>query len=250
VSLRRVFFLVTVLNLAAWPVLSVLPALAGDIDGRAHVLGILTGAFYAGAAIVAWVVTRLRRRFLYSHILFAGFLTAGLMLLGQAVLTSWRSPGYDAVTVAVLTLVPIGLALSVSATLLQTIVQLASSPQEEGPVLVVYGTVIAILTPLGGLLLGAAADLLSLWWAIAASGVALTAVTLALRTRLDVFDELDAADRVASPHVGGAHHVSLAYLGSEHGHRTFADLFHSAHQPPIDADHTPPVPRVAGPPPS
>jgi MFS family permease len=227
-SLRRVFVLVTVLNLAAWPVLSVLPALAGDIDGRAHVLGILTGAFYAGAAVVAWVVTRLRRRFLYSHILFAGFLTAGLMLLSQAALTSWRSPGYDAVTVAVVTLVPIGLALSVTSTLLQTIVQLASSPDEEGPVLVVYGTVIAILTPLGGLLLGAAADLVSLWWAIALSGLALTTITIVLRRRLAVFNEVDDSNRVAPVHGASAHHLPFALLGSDHAHRTLAHLHDSA----------------------
>jgi MFS family permease len=226
-SLRRVFFLVTVLNLAAWPVLSALPALAGDIDGRAHVLGILTGAFYAGAAIVAWVVSRLRRRFLYSHILFAGFLTAGLMLLSQAVLTSWRSPGYDAVTVAVATLIPIGLALSVASTLLQTIVQLACAPDEEGPVLVVYGTVIAILTPLGGLLLGAAADLVSIWWAIALSGLALTTVTIALRRRLAVFDDVDDADRAAPAHGAGVQ-LPFALLGSDHAHRTLAHLHDSA----------------------
>jgi transmembrane secretion effector len=244
-SLRRAFFLVTVLNLAAWPVLSVLPALAGDIDGRAHVLGFLTGAFYAGAAIVAWVVTRLRRRFLYSHILFAGFLTAGVMLLSQAALTSWRSPGYDAVTVAVVTLVPIGLALSVSATLLQTIVQLACPSQDEGPVLVVYGTAIAILTPIGGLLLGAAADLLSLWWAIAASGIALTAVTLVLQPRLAVFNELDDADRVASVNASSGHLLPLAHLGCEDAHHALAHLYH-----PAGADHAPPVPMVAGAPPS
>jgi len=243
--LKRAFLLVTVLNLAAWPVLSALPALAGDIDGHAHVLGFLTGAFYAGAAVVAWVVTRLRRRFLYSHILFAGFLTAGLMLLGQAAVTSWRTPGYDAVTVVVVTLVPIGLAISVAATLLQTIVQLSSPADEEGPVLVVYGTVIAILTPIGGLLLGAAADLVSIWWAIGASGAALTALAIFLRPRLTVFNQLEGADRAVGAHAASAHHWSLAhFIGPDVAHHALAHLYH-----PAVEDDAAPVPRVAGAPP-
>jgi MFS family permease len=225
-TLKRAFVLAAVLNLAAWPVLSTLPAFAGDIDGHAHVLGFLTGAFYAGAAVVAWVVTRLRRRFAYSNILFAGFLTAGLMLLGNAALTSWRTPGYDAVTVAALTLVPIGLSISVAATLLQTIVQLASPADAEGPVLVVYATAISILTPIGGLAIGAATDVLSLWWAIALEGAALTVVSLLLRSRLTVFDELEAGGAASDGQAHG-HPWALGHLGApDLVHHALAHLLH------------------------
>ena len=99
-TLRRAFVLAAVLNLAAWPVLSILPAAAHDIDARAHVLGLLTGAFFAGAAAVSWAVVQLRRRFSYGTILFAGFFGAGLLLCANAALTAWRTPGYDAVFVA------------------------------------------------------------------------------------------------------------------------------------------------------
>jgi MFS family permease len=225
-TLKRAFVLAAVLNLAAWPVLSTLPALAGDIDGHAHVLGYLTGAFYAGAAVVAWAVTRLRRRFAYSNILFAGFVTAGLMLLGNAALTSWRSPGYDAVTVAALTLVPIGLSISIAATLLQTIVQLASPADAEGPVLVVYATAISILTPIGGLAIGAAADVVSLWWAIAFEGIALTLVSLFLRSRLTLFDDLE-ADGTAPDRPVHGHGWALGHLGApDLVHHSLAHLLH------------------------
>jgi MFS family permease len=225
-TLRRAFLLAALLNLVAWPVLSTLPALAGDIDGHAHVLGYLTGAFYAGAAFVAWAVSRLRHEYPYSRILFGGFLAAGLMLLAQAALTSWRTPGYDAVTVAALTLVPIGLAISVAATLLQTLVQLASPENEEGPVLAVYATAVTVLTPIGGLAIGAAADALSLWWAIAFSGIAMTAVALLLRKRLVVFDELEVEPDDGRHHPMHGYYWVVGLVAPEILHHSLAHVYH------------------------
>lgn len=210
-ALRRAFVLAAVLNLAAWPVLSALPALAREIDPRAHALGYLTGAFYAGAAIVSYAVARLRRRYPYGTVLFAGFLTAGLMLLAHAMLTYWRDPGLDAVVTAALTLVPIGLAVSLDSALLQALVQLGSPPGDEGPVLVVYATVTTIVAPLGGLLLGTAADLASLWWALAGAGLVLTALSLALRGRLAVFNTIGQEDAVAQV-APASHHWALVHL--------------------------------------
>jgi MFS family permease len=225
-ALRRAFVLAGLLNLAAWPVLSTLPALAHEIEPRGHVLGILTGAFYAGAAGVTWVVARARRRYPYSKVLFVGFLTAGLMLLAHAALTSWRNPGADAVVTAALTLVPIGLAISLNTALLQALVQLDCPADGERAVLVVYATVTTIVTPLGGLLIGAAADLTSLWWGLAGSGLVITVLALALRNRLDVFDPLD---QRTQPTATTGHHWALAHFsGAELFHHAFAELHHSS----------------------
>jgi MFS family permease len=201
--------LAAVLNLAAWPVLSVLPAVAQDIDARAHVLGLLVGAFYAGAAAVSWAVGRLRRRFPYGRILFVGFLGAGLLILGNAVLTAWRAPGYDAVLVAGLTLVPIGLAVALDSSLLQALVQLSTPEQDQAPVLVVYATVTTIVTPIGGLAIGAVADSTSLWGALGLCGAALTALALLLRTRLRVFDDIGSQRPLPAGH---GHHLHLMHL--------------------------------------
>jgi MFS family permease len=225
-ALRRAFLLAGLLNLAAWPVLSTLPALAHEIEPRGHILGFLTGAFYAGAAAVTWVVARARRRYPYSKVLFVGFLTAGLTLLAHSALTSWRNPGADAVVAAALTLVPIGLAISLNTALLQALVQLDSPADSERGVLVVYATVTTIVTPLGGLLIGAAADLTSLWWALAGAGLALTILALSLRTRLEVFDPLDQRDPIAPT----GHHWALAHFsGAELFHHSFARLHHDHH---------------------
>jgi len=79
--LRRSFVLLAaVLSLAACPVVSVLPAVASDIESKAHVLGILLGAFYAGAATVSFVTARLGRRFTYGRVRFVGFLGVGGLL--------------------------------------------------------------------------------------------------------------------------------------------------------------------------
>ena len=205
------FVLAAILNVAAWPVVSALPALADEVDPRAHVLGFLTGAFFAGAAIVAWAVARLRRRYPYGTILWSGFVGAGVMLIVHTVVTYWRDPGLDAVTTAVVTLVPIGLAVSLNAVLLQTLIQLESPPDREGPVLVVYATVTTILAPAGGLLLGAAADASSVYWALGGAGVVMLVVAVALRRRFAMFDAIGAGTPTAEPDPTG-HHWALAHL--------------------------------------
>jgi MFS family permease len=228
-TLRRAFVLAAVLNLAAWPVLSILPAAAHDIDARAHVLGILTGAFYAGAAAVSWAVVKLRRRFTYGTILFSGFFGAGLLLCSNAALTAWRTPGYDAVFVAVLTLLPIGLAVALDSSLLQVLVQLGTRDGDQAPVLVVYATVTTIVTPIGGLLIGLIADELSLWGALGVSGFALTVLALCLRKKLRVFDELGAAPEGSSkPALHRAHLHLMHVLGCDIP-GTVGELFHPTH---------------------
>ena len=124
-----------------------------------------------------------------------------MLLIVHVITTYWRDPGLDAVLTAALTLIPIGLAVSLNATLLQALVQLESPPESEGPVIVVYTTVTTIVAPLGGLLLGAAADLVSLYWALAGCGLAMIIVAVCLHSRFSVFDEIGAAPARSAPAV-------------------------------------------------
>ena len=238
-TLRRAFVLAAMLNLAAWPVLSILPAVANDIDARAHVLGILTGAFYAGAAAVTWAVVRLRRRFQYGTILFVGFLGAGLLLCANAALTAWRSPGYDAVFVACLTLLPIGLAIALDSSLLQALVQLGTKAEDQAPVLVVYATVTTIVTPIGGLLIGAVADELSLWGALGVCGLLITVLALSLHSRLKVFDEIGTAPAGRPEH--SVHHprLHLVHFLNCDAPGSLSALFHVTHHGDVHDDAAP-----------
>jgi len=208
VVLRRAFLLVAVLNLAALPVVATLPAIADDIEPSGHVLGLLTGAYFAGAALVALSVVRLRRHFPYSHLLRWGFLVAGALLLVHVGLTNWRDPGYDAVVTAVITLLPIGLVVSMNSSLLQALVQLESRDAGEGGVMLLYMTVIALLAPIGGVLIGVAADTWSLWWALGGSGAVLVVLSLLLRTRFAVFDALDGPAAESRVRVAAREHWS------------------------------------------
>ena len=212
--LRQAFVLAALLNLAAFPLLSMLPAMAHDIDSRGHVLGFLTAAFYTGGALVVWAVARLRRRYPYSRILFAGFLAAGLLLATHAAVTAWRSPGLDAVTVSLLTLLPLGLAVSLNASLLQALVLLSCPDEEKAGVLAAYGTITAVVMPVGGILLGVLADTVSPWLACFLSGVALTSLALALRSRLRLFDALgsEVEERQLHSAMGGHWHTHHRFL--------------------------------------
>jgi hypothetical protein len=142
---------------------------------------------------------------------------------------AWRTPGYDAVFVATLTLVPIGLAVALDSSLLQVLVQLGTSADDQGPVLVVYATVTTIVTPLGGLMIGAVADELSLWGAVAVSGLVITLLAVCLRRRLRVFDALGPAE--ATPGVRHAHLHFLHFAGCDVP-GALNDLFHVHHEPP------------------
>lgn len=225
--LRQAFVLAALLNFAAFPLLSMLPAMADDIDGRGHVLGLLICAFYAGGAIVVWAVAILRRRFAYSRILFAGFLGTGLLLIAHAAITGWRSPGLDAVTVSMITLLPLGLAVSLNASLLQALVLLTCPDEEKAGVLTLYGTIAAVLTPLGGILLGVGADLVSPWAAAFVSGCMLVVLALSLRRRLRVFDALGSqvGDRRLGHSLGGHWHTHHRYIaGADFALLTHAHL--------------------------
>ena len=231
--LRNAFALAAVLSFAAFPLLSMLPAMASDIDARGHVLGILTCAFYAGGAGVVLAVTRLRRRYAYSQILFAGFFGAGLLLVIHGAVTGWRSPGLDAVTVSLLSLIPLGLAVSLNASLLQALVVLTCPDEEKAGVLAVYGTIAAVLMPLGGVLLGVAADVVSPWAGAGAAGFVLAVLALALRRRLRVFDALgsEAEDHHVHRSMSGHSHTLMRYLAGA----DFAMLSH-AHFGHLDRD--------------
>ena len=212
-ALCQAFLLTAALNLAAFPILSALPAIAHEIDARGHVLGFLAGAFYAGGAVVVWAVVRLRRRFSYSSILFGGFFVAGLLLIANSTLTAWRNPGVDAVIVAGITLVPIGLAVGLNASLLQALVVLECPDETKGGVLATYGALAAVVTPVGGLLLGVAIDASSLWFPLGCFGLLLSGVALALRRRLRIFDTLGSADQHGRIRrsLGDHWHAHLAY---------------------------------------
>jgi len=226
--LRDAFVLAAMLSFAAFPLLSMLPAMASEIDARGHVLGILTGAFYAGGAVVVVAVAMLRRHYAYSQILFAGFFGVGLLLMIHGAVTGWRSPGLDAVVVSLLSLLPLGLAVSLNASLLQALVLLTCPDEEKAGVLAVYGTIAAVLVPLGGVLLGVAADLVSPWASAGVAGFVLTVLALALRPRLQVFDALGSTleDRHVHRSMGGHWHTLRYLAGADFAILSHAHLVH------------------------
>ena len=175
---------------------------------------------------------RLRKRFTFGTILFVGFFSAGLLLMAHAALNVWRTLGCDAVFVSVITLIPMGLAPALDGSLLQSLVQLGTPPDDQGPVLVVYATITTIVTPIGGLLLGEIADELSLWGSLAVSGFAIALLAVLLRTRLRVLDQLGPApDREGRKHLRHPVHLSLWF-----GPDVLGSIGHLRHTAPEVSD--------------
>ncbi len=143
-----------------------------------------------------------------------GFLSSGLLLLANASLTAWRDPGVDAVVVAGITLLPIGLAITVNASLLHALVVLECPDEEKAAVLSLYGATAAGALALGGIVLGVAIDSTAIWPALGGAGLVLALVAIALRQRIGVFDALESAseDQRVEHRVRDHWHLHLRFL--------------------------------------
>jgi hypothetical protein len=123
------------------------------------------------------------------------------------------------------------------------LVQLGATADDQAPVLVVYATVTTIVTPIGGLLIGAFADELSLWGALGASGLVILALAVCLRRRLRVFDELGPAPQHGDEPVARHPHLHLLHLLGCDAPGAL-EVFHHVHH---DDEHTRAAPSSAAP---
>jgi hypothetical protein len=101
------------------------------------------------------------------------------------------------------------LAVALNSSLLQALVQLSTPEDDQAPVLVVYATVTTIVTPIGGLVIGALADTTSMWVALAACGTSILVLALALRSRFKVFDQFGELDAPVKAHHHALHLTHL-----------------------------------------
>ena len=168
-----------ILTLLAVPIAKLLPAVADELGGEAHNLGILT-AFYslwrqpgrdpAASAHQAPLQVRARRACR------AG-LGVSLVIIG---ITGDRLGGAGRQVAVLALLVPIGLGLAMAQAVLSATVQVSASEEMESEVIALYAAVVSIVTPIGGFAVAGVADATTVRLAVAIAGGGLAVVAVAM----------------------------------------------------------------------
>jgi len=176
-ALRRGFRDLVAVSLLAAPLLHLLPAIASEIDGGAHTLGLLTAVVALGGTGVSWTMARLRRRHDRRAIVTVGLAIAGLALLvlGLADVVLDGSALYPPVIVG---LAIVGLALGLGDAALTALVQSDAPEDLEGPLFAIYAIVYTTVGPLGAVVLAHASAWLDVYGLVAICGSVLLAVAI------------------------------------------------------------------------
>ncbi len=153
-DLRRVLALTAAVGLFAWPILSLLTAVAGrclDANANGFGYGMLLCAFGVGAVPSTLLAARCDSAATRGWFLVAGVALAAVGLLGL-------SAAYN-LPLALPWCALMGAGLILFNATSQTIAQLGADEHNRGRVLAVWSMIISIAAPLGGLAAGWAADL-------------------------------------------------------------------------------------------
>ena len=191
----------TFLSLALGGYTVVLPAIAGTGRGSAGALSLLQAATVVGGLVTVVVTRRLHGLVPWGQAQRVCFLVTGVGILVLA-WASRPSLGPTAtLVVCVVAIIPIGLALKLDQTILQALVQMATTASSRAVFFTYYGLIPMVAVPVGQMAIGVIADRLSVSVALYAMA-ALTLVLVAMGPRLAMraaFDDL--ADADAPPEV-------------------------------------------------
>jgi MFS family permease len=230
IALRHVVLIAVVLELLAWPILKLLPKIADDVDPRPITFSFLLAAFYLGNAGVSLVIGRGGQRRSYFTLL-----TLGITILSVAfvlVATTTALPAGDLhLAILMVVLVPVGLALSLAATVTSATVQLGAPKDEEADTLALYSAIVTVMAPVGGLIVAGITSVTSPSVVIGVEALGLVALVLAIRwpTIRKHFDTADVQDiehevlrhhaiqPYASHALSGEHHTVLPMPAKQAG---------------------------------
>ena len=209
-ALRSFVIIAICLELLAWPILNLLPKMARDIDPSPQAFSLLLAAFYLGGALVEPVLLRRRKRF--SLLMIA---TIALLILTAAFLLVAGNPLLPSsdvrLIVILIVLVPVGLSLSMAGTVVTAGLQSGAPDAREAEVMAVHAAAIAVLGPVGGLIVTSLAGAVGIWLVVGIEALGIGALALVLlrpRVRqqlrgVEAFNEEVLTQLHAGRHVGG-----------------------------------------------
>lgn len=176
-TLRRVVILSILLELVAWPILKLLPRVADDVDPTSQTFSLLLGAFYLGNSGVSVFLSRGKKRYGYQAIMLASLGVLALALIAMGV-TGLLEGGLAHVLVLMAIIAPIGLALSLVATVISASVQLGAPEGREIRVLAVYSAAVTVMAPIGGLAITSLVGVLDIWVVVGIEAIAVIALVV------------------------------------------------------------------------
>jgi predicted MFS family arabinose efflux permease len=174
-AVRLSIGLVGVLTFLAVPIASLLPALADELSDSAHILGIVTAFYGLGGSLVALVLRRLTKDSKASavRLVVPAILACGLSLVVIGILGG-RLGGVGRQIAVFALLIPIGLGIALAQAVLSANLQLSSSAEMEGRMIALYGIVVSLVAPIGGITLALISQAWTVWLAVAIAGALLT----------------------------------------------------------------------------
>lgn len=209
-AVRTAVIFTALLELLAWPLISLLPKVAAEVGSAARIYGLLLAAFYVGAGLVAVLLRRWKKDAPYSHIIRLSITASGIALVIAGAFGIAQMG--IALTLAGLAIVlaAAGLGLATAQSVLGAITQLGVPKKIEGEVLGVFALITIIFGTVGSLVEGLLADTLDIWWLPLASG-AVIVIAMNLIWWRHGFLVLNAADPKSDP--GRTHLMRHAQSG-------------------------------------
>jgi MFS family permease len=167
---------VGVLTFLAVPIASLLPALADELSDSAHILGIVTAFYGLGGSLVALVLRELTHgsRSSAVRLVVPAILACGVSLVIIGILGG-RLGGVGRQIAVFALLVPIGLGIALAQAVLSATLQLSSSAEMEGRMIALYGMVVSLVAPIGGITLALISQEATVWLAVSIAGALLAA---------------------------------------------------------------------------
>ncbi|MFZ1651951.1 MAG: MFS transporter [Candidatus Nanopelagicales bacterium] len=218
--LRRVVLFTVIFQLLAWPLTRIFQHVAKLVLDNPLTFSMLLVSFQIGALLVGPVLTISEKRATYSKIVQRTSLILVLALILVAV--AGELPG-GAVQLALImvVLIPFGLAVNLSAALLQACMQVGSPDTREPAILAIYAGCISLVGFIGTLAISALVSFVSLWIILAVEGV-LLGLLMIVANRTRWFADLDAAESdagtTAIDRIRRHHNGRLRYGFASFGH--------------------------------
>jgi MFS family permease len=173
-TVRLSIIVVGVLTFLAVPIASLLPAVANELSDSAHLLGIVTAFYGLGGSVVALVLHKLTKGARSpARLVTPALLACGVSLVVVGILGGGLGgPGRQLAVFALL--VPIGLGIALAQAVLSATLQVSSSAEMEGRMIALYGMVVSLVAPIGGLTLAAISQAETVWLSVTIAGALLT----------------------------------------------------------------------------